>query len=180
MKLNKLALLPLAACAVFGTATFADTGKITFKGSVISTGCTPSVDGQGNDGTVTLDPVTKSMFPTAGQTTGEKTFKITLTGCQAGGKKVKAQFSQDNPTDGRLTGSGLGKGWSYQLLAANGNELTVKPKGSGLVNETNDAGATIDASNTGTLTYKVRYYNDGTGITSGDLTALATYVLYLD
>jgi len=180
MKLNKLALLPLAACAVFGTAAFADSGTITFKGSVISTGCTPSVDGKGNDGTVELLPVTQSMFPNQGNTTGEKVFKIMLTGCQAGGKKVKAQFSQNNPIDGRLSGTGSGKGWSYQLLAANGNTLTVKPASSGLVTEVNDAGATIDASNAGTLEYKVRYYNDGTGITSGDLTALAKYVLYLD
>jgi len=181
MKLHKLALLPLAACAVFGTAAQADSGDITFKGKVVSTGCTPKVDGGDKNGTVTLPDVTESMFA-ADNTAGEKTFKINLEGCSVTGKKVKAFFWNATyaTSNGRLDGPGTGDGWTYQLRDSASNILTVASSGTAVPAGNADVGATVDASGNAVLNYSVRYYKEQTPLTSGDKTAVATYVVYLD
>jgi len=180
MKLHKLALLPLAACAVFGTAAQADSGEITFKGRVVSTGCTPKLDGKGKDGTVTLPDVTEGMFG-ADNTAGEKTFAINLEGCSVKGKKVKAFFWNATLAtgNGRLDGTGSGDGWTYQLRDSANNILTVANSGATVPASNDDVGATIDASGNAVLNYSVRYYKEQ-ALTSGDKTAKATYVVYLD
>jgi len=182
MKLHKLALLPLAACAVFGTVAQADTGDITFKGRVVSTGCTPNIDGQGASGEVKLPSVFASQFANQGDTTGEKPFTIKLTGCTAN-SKVKAYFHQAAANSaGRLTKNrGAGEGWTYELLPATGSDpLKAGTSLTGFAADGNDVGVTVDATGAGNLTYRVRYYNETGTLTSGDMEADATYVLYLD
>jgi len=181
MKLHKLALLPLAACAMFGTAAQADTGDITFKGRVVSTGCTPKVDGVDKNGTVTLPNVTEGMFA-ADNTAGEKTFTINLEGCSVTGKKVKAFFWNATlaTTDGRLDGTGTGHGWTYQLRDSASNILTVANSGATVPASNADVGTNIDGNGNAVLNYSVRYYKEQTPLVSGDKTAIATYVVYLD
>jgi len=179
MKLKKLALLPLAAGAVFGMAALADSGKITFKGKVAGSTCIPKVNGQA-EGTVRLPAVTASMFPARGDTAGETTFTIDLSECQdITGTMVKAYFWQPNASaEGRLVGTGSGAGWTYELLPAAGETaLKVGTSGSALTVSNEDAGSDVSAGN-GKLTYRVRYYNETGTLTNGEQDATVTYVLY--
>jgi len=181
MKHKKLALLSLAACAVFSTAASADHGTIKFKGKVAGTTCVPTMDSGGPNGEVTLPDVTQSMFTGLGAVAGEKEFGIKLTGCSdPSGTKVKAYFWQTSANaSGRLTKTdGTGSGWTYQLRpATNPTPLVVGTSATALSTSVNDPGVDV-SSGSGTLKYKVYYYNEGTAITNGTLTADAAYVLY--
>jgi len=181
MKFKKLALLPLAACAVFSTTALA-ADVITFKGKVQGSTCIPKLNGGAASGDVKLPDVIQSMFPSTGNTTGVKNFTIDLSDCKdAAGTIVKAYFYQAAANAaGRLTkNSGTGSGWTYQILAgASGNNaIKVGTSGSSLIVDPNDPGATPTGGN-GQLKYRVRYYNEGTPITNGTMEAKATYVLY--
>jgi len=182
MKLKNLALLPLAACAVFGSVASAQT--VTFRGTVIENTCIPSIGGQTN-ATVTLPIVSPSDFPNQNDfTADETTFTIDLTNCStAATYAVKAYFYQANAVNGRLskTGGGLGEGWTYQLLSSAGTTLAAGNNAT-VIKDANDPGTTIVASgpSTGSIDYRVRYYNETGTLTSGTMDALANYVLYVN
>jgi len=185
MKLKNLALLPLAACAVFGSVAQADV--ITFRGTVLNNTCIPAVNGNGRDNTVALPVVNPADFPAQGDTTGDTSFSIDLTACSdAATNTVRAYFWNAEAVNGRLvkgTSQGTGAGWSYQLLASgNTNQLDVGTTAT-VVPDLTDPGATIASGSggNGTLNYTVRYYNEvGTTMTPGTFDALATYVLYIN
>jgi len=185
MKLKNLALLPLAACAVFGAVAQADT--ITFRGTVIENTCIPAVNGNGRDAAVVLPIVSTADFPAQGNTTGDTSFSIDLTACStAATYPVRAYFWNSEAVNGRLvkgTSAGNGDGWSYQLLASgNTNQLDVGTTAT-VVRDLTDPGVTITpgSGGNGTLNYTVRYYNEvGTTMTPGTFNAVATYVLYIN
>jgi len=182
MKLKKLALLPLVACAVFSTATQAE--QITFRGTVSGTTCIPGVNGGGVDGLVELNPVTQSMFSSQGSTAGTTSFNINLTGCNdPAGTVVKAYFWQSAANAaGRLvpTFTDGGSGWTYELLNNAGSSLVVGTNGSSVLVSTDDPGAAVTPgpNGTGQLTYQVRYFNETGALSNGKGEAIATYVLY--
>jgi len=184
MKLKALSLLPLAACAVFGSAAQADV--ITFRGTVIENTCIPSVNGNGRDATVPLPVVSPSDFPAQTNTTGDTAFTIDLTGCStAASYPVKAYFYNAEAQAGRLvkgTSVGTGAGWSYQLSASGSTVQLDVGTTPTVIRNAADPGVTITpgSGGVGTINYTVRYYNEVGTVTPGTFDALATYVLYIN
>jgi len=181
---HKLALVALAAGALFGTAAQAQQ-LINFESSVVQPACTPNLDLSGGvDATINLPAVAGSSLKDIGMTAGEKTFVIDLTACGVGlpsNAKARAYFynaTANAVTDGRLNKlSGTGAGWQYQLLSKSGPAMTVGTSAT-VVPDTSDVGVSISAG-TGTLQYRVRYYRNDS-ITNGSLVSNATYVLYYE
>jgi len=184
MKLKALSLLPLAACAVFGSVAQADV--ITFRGTVIENTCIPSVNGGARDATVALPVVSPSDFAAPTNTTGDTPFSIALTGCSAAATySVKAYFWNAQAQAGRLvkgTSVGTGAGWSYQLLASGSTTQLDVGTTATVVPDAADPGVTITPTSggAGTLNYTVRYYNELGAVTPGTFDAQATYVLYIN
>jgi major type 1 subunit fimbrin (pilin) len=83
MKKSRVFALGLLSvlCAGALNAQAADTGTITFNGSIVDNTCSVSVDGQGADGTVTLPDVTAATLKEKGSTAGKTGFKLEVSGC---------------------------------------------------------------------------------------------------
>jgi len=95
----KLSLLSLAVCAAFGASSaFAQSGTVTFTGTIQPTTCTPIVDGAGTgDGTVIIPPTLVSNLNSAGATAGATNFTIGLHNtCLDDGGSYWAFFSAAN------------------------------------------------------------------------------------
>jgi len=179
---NTLAVLPLAAaCAAFGSAAQAQ--QVTINGTVENITCTPSVNGGGINGTVTLLAATNQDLPSVGSTAKEQAFTIGLTGCGTGSSlRAKSYFYSTTTgavSNGKLnltTGS-TGSGWQYELLSGtSGSNVLSIGTVAAVTPHVGDSGESIN-SGSATLTYRARYYRSGT-IGEGSGTATVTYAMY--
>ncbi|HCM1914412.1 TPA: fimbrial protein [Salmonella enterica subsp. salamae serovar 28:r:e,n,z15] len=146
-----------------------DSGTITFHGLVSNNTCKISldqkIDQDGNDFDVNLDTVFVKDFATALGTTstlGEKKFALTLSECDPEAvKEASAQFDSwggSSSTEGGLLvppTNAQGAAQNVNLLLSNaGNSATDQIK----VDQTNNTQkATVDATGTGNLYYRVAY-----------------------
>lgn len=146
-----------------------DTGTITFHGLVSNNTCKISldqkIDQNGNDFDVNLDTVFVKDFANAlgtASTLGEKKFSLSLTGCDPlTVKQASAQF--DSWAGSSSTDKGLlvppantqGAAKNVNLVLSNdGNSATDQIK----IDQTNNTQtATVDATGTGNLYYRVAY-----------------------
>lgn len=183
----------LFACAMLlglmGSA-YAQTGTISFTGTITGNTCNVIVDGQGSDATITLPSVGRTQLANAADTAGRTGFNMQLSGCtQAQGQgqpnTVSAFFEAGSSVD---LGTGRLKNMSptataatnvqLQLLDGSGNYAAIDVGNSDQT--TNTTYVDIDFTDTqngiATMPYAVEYYATGaTG--AGTVTSQVVYSL---
>ncbi|MFZ5177139.1 fimbrial protein [Enterobacter kobei] len=149
------------------------TGEINFTGNITGSTCNVTVDGGQN--TITLPTVSTSELKTAGQTTGQTKFVLSLKDCSGDG--TVSGFFQNGATvnseTGRLiqTDAEGAKNISLELLdGTNGSVIFI---GNQNQSETNYF-AQINDGEEIKLPYSIRYYSEGTA-SSG---AVASSLIY--
>lgn len=189
MKMKKtLVVLLVSSCLGFSThSALAETnnngsvGTITFNGKIVDTTCTVN-NSKGANFTVTLPTISQTLLAAQGNTAGDTTFSLELTGCTGtNGLSALAYFyNDDHVTDnGRLenqASGGKAQNVTIQLADFDGTAIDV----------TKDAHQTSGQKSTAypfgqndrlSLKYKARYYAESTGVTAGDVTAKVQYVI---
>ena len=173
-----LLLSPLAHAAVVNNGS----GTITFNGAVSANTCDISVNGGGNNATITLPTVSKSVFTGIGSTSGSSRFNIKLTNCNPQSGITKVFFENGDTTnyqDNTLinTTTNGAKGIGYELLNANSGkgygEQVLLGKNYGFQNV-----QPVTLSNgAGEFFYFVRYYQSGptANVTAGPVTSRVNY-----
>jgi type 1 fimbria pilin len=125
-----------------------------------------------NPTTVTLPTVATSAFAGGNSTTGTKPFSIDLTNCPTG-NQLGITLNTSNPQPGTTSviqntaATSPATGVGVQLLDGAGNPVTF----GNAIPEGTISGATVN------LPFTARYYQSGTTVTPGDVTAVATYTL---
>lgn len=151
------------------TASVGPLSSLTFSGgNVTVVACSVNTDSQTLN--LTLPTVSTNALPSAPSTAGRLGFKINLS-CQSG-SNVSIMLSTANPGSAAgviapSTGTGQAQNIGVQLLDGNLNAVTF--------NTTKSLGATPNG--TLSIPYYAQYYRTGTPITSGQVTATATYTL---
>ena len=81
MNIKHLSLALIAAASA--TVAMADTGTITFNGLVVADTCTTTLTGGASTTAVTLPTVQTTALANAGDTAGQTSFSLDVTGCDA-------------------------------------------------------------------------------------------------
>ncbi|HEY2454433.1 MAG TPA: fimbrial protein [Scandinavium sp.] len=171
--MKKTLALLTATCALSLGVSFASnaasTGTITFNGELTDSTCDVTVNGQGEDATITLPTVSINELTTSGEVTGRTAFNLGLTNCvvgtEGGQSKVSAFFQTGATVDqntGRLinTASGGATLVDLQLLDASNSNAVINVGSTDQV--TDMAYVDIDpTAGTATLPYAVEYYANG-------------------
>lgn len=184
MKKSIVALLISTCLGISTYSALAETnnngsvGTITFNGKIVDTTCTIN-NSKGTDFTVTLPTISKSLLAAQGNTAGDTTFSLELTGC-TGTKALAYFYNDDHVTDnGRLENQASvakAKNVTVQLANFDGSAIDV----------TKDANQSSGQRSTAypfgnndklSLKYKARYYAESAGVTAGDVTAKVQYVI---
>jgi len=167
----------LAACAVFGASVQAQT-TVTFKASLASASCTPSIVG---GDTVDMGTLMMSSFTASSPNSAPKTFTVNLTGCGTGnsGTKAKVYFWQAGAIDSMMVKtSGTGSGLRFYLLSANNNDQRlIIGTSPAPVNNSVDDGVILGSGSTATINYRVVAHRADT-LTPGTINATANMVVY--
>ncbi|WP_222987556.1 fimbrial protein [Psittacicella hinzii] len=182
--MKKLALASALALTLLAPSAFANTavqsGKVTFSGKVIDTTCYVKTDDQNK--TVTLPSVAKSAFTKKGDVAGQTAFEITITGCtnvatgsNQGGVHWLVDANVDVTTGTLKNTLTSGQATNVNLQLVDANLKTIK------------IGATDDVSNINyvalqnnqdkTVRFYAQYYATDTGVTAGDVQAIAKFEL---
>lgn len=164
MKL-KTALLAaaIAATGLLATSANADQysgpdGTINITGKVVAQTCQVA---NGGTVSVTLAPVLASALATSGNTVGDKSFDIAITGCDTSLSTVQASFSGGNiNANGRLSNTGSASNVDVQMLASDDSSVLDLSGANGTAQGT--SAVNLDSSGAATLTYYARYYATGT------------------
>ena len=187
MKKTTVALLISTCLGVATYSALAETnnngsvGTITFNGKIVDTTCTIN-DSKGTDFTVTLPTISKSLLAAQGDTAGDTTFSLELTGCTGttGLSALAYFYNDDHVTDnGRLENQASGtkaENVTVQLADFDGTAIDVTKdanQSSGQKSTAYPFGSNDKLS----LKYKARYYAESTGVTAGDVTAKVQYVI---
>ncbi|OMQ22958.1 fimbrial protein [Serratia oryzae] len=158
MKMNKIAIV--AAGLVLSTAALAD-NTIKFQGEVADQTCDISINGNASTPLILLPTVAASSLATAGATTGQTPFTISLTGCtpSVGTTAIKTVFVGNNLTaTGNMGNTGTAKNVSLQLVdpasAATPLDLTGQNGAAGLSLANGATSASYD--------FAVRYFAEDT------------------
>jgi major type 1 subunit fimbrin (pilin) len=158
-------LLSAALVAVMAAAGFAPTaqavpasGTITIKGAVLADTCTVDVNG---GAAVVLPSVMTGALATAGTTTGDTSFAIGLSACDANAISATMVFNGSNidSTTGYLNNTGSATNVKVQLVNA----------ASAVINTSTNANAPLIAlaNGTGSTSLKARYVAVGGAATAG-------------
>jgi len=165
-------------------AAQASDGTITFKGKLVSTTCTISVNGGSNSATVSLPTVATTALTSAGQIAGGTRFSIVLSACSKQTGSAVAYFepgdgvnSADNNLRNTETTTPAGN-VEVQLTNLTGTPIKIGDKASQEAMSTGTPptplnGATI-VNGAATLSYVASYYATGQS-TTGAVTASVTY-----
>jgi major type 1 subunit fimbrin (pilin) len=81
MKHKLLAISSIFVLAATAQTAMANSGTVTFDGAISASTCDVSVNGQGQDGTITLPTVSSSLLKKTGDTTGETYIQFDLRNC---------------------------------------------------------------------------------------------------
>jgi len=178
MKLHATALAVAATFAVPGLAFAANT--INFSGEVTDQTCSAVVDGN-TDPTVILDSVPVSALNgSVGQTTGETSFTLQLTGCAApsgADEHFTTLFQATNATaSGNLTNTATSgaTGVALQLLDGPAGNPVNLAGGAAVA-----AGDIVlaDGETSASYDYAVQYISEATTVTPGPVLGSVTYTL---
>ncbi|SQI36568.1 ELF [Leminorella richardii] len=191
MKFNQYILASAVMAALGSTAVNAADGTITFNGTVTDSACTAIASvtadavstGTPINATLTLPPVTSTVLnAAAGTYAGQTPFSIQLTGCEAatGLNNVRALFTTSSATsDGYVMANTAGT-----TPAANVGIAIMRQNGTTQIDLNNgpakDPGAALPAAASPgpvTLNYQAAYKSLTTGVTAGNVTAAADFVI---
>lgn len=155
---------------VYGkTASVGPLSSLSFSGGNVTVlACSVNTDSQTLN--ITLPTISTNALPAATTTAGRTGFKINLT-CQSG-SNVSITINTANAGTGTgviapSTGTGQAQNIGVQLLDGSFNPVTF--------NSAKSLGATPNG--TLSIPYYAQYYRTGSPITSGQVTATATYTL---
>ena len=185
-KINKKLLTAAIFATLLSANASAADGTINFVGKVTASACATLV-GAGPTGgsmelpaTVTLPNVTSTTLNEAvGTYAGHTPFSISLQGCEAtvGLENVRAIFTTTAPAAGDShvmgnTTAGGAENVAIAILKTNGTEIDL------------NSGPSIDdgeplpvVSGSVTLNYQAAYRSLTTGVTAGDVTGTANYII---
>ncbi|CAI9387170.1 MULTISPECIES: fimbrial protein [Citrobacter] len=176
----------IALCVSSGIAQAAD-GTITFNGLVTSSACTAiasvTADATGTPGTavLTLDNVTGSTLnAAAGTYAGIKPFSIQLTGCEATAalRNVRTLFTTTSAVGGAIENTALvtpAANVAIAILQQNGT--TQIDVNGGAASDPGVALPPTGSPRSLTLNYNAAYKSLSTGVTSGNVTGVADFVI---
>ncbi|WP_380182583.1 fimbrial protein [Kalamiella sp. sgz302252] len=176
--MKKLAISTLSAVAVLAAlntnALAADTGIVNFTGDIISPTCAVvPADGTYN---VPLPAVSVALLSSAGDTTDNIGFTISLTECNTATNNVYA-FFEAGPNvnaDGKLTNNGSAGNVAVELVDANGNVINV-----GSEEQAANPATVAVSDGSASLSYSARYIATGAA-TAGSIDTSVTYsIAYL-
>lgn len=187
--MNKYLLASVIALSVSSGIAQAADGTITFNGLVTSSACTAIASvtadsvatGTPASATLTLPNVTASTLnAAAGTFAGQTPFSIQLTGCEAtvALSNVRALFTTTSATGGAITNTAaapVAANVAIAILQQNGTTQIDVNGGSA-----RDPGVALPASGSPgpvTLNYKAAYKSLSTGVTSGNVTGVADFVI---
>ncbi|RXV67499.1 type 1 fimbrial protein [Burkholderia stabilis] len=182
MKINPISgvlssLLIVAGIAVSSNAHAVD-GTVSFSGEVISSTC--KIEGQSNDLSVTLPPVSTAALDAVGSVAGRTPFSLSLSGCTVGdGNPVKVGVlfepgANVDQSTGRLTadtGAGKAEGVQLNVLDAQQKHIPV-----GSQSSTNTQMVDIGENGTAKLDYFTEYYA-ADAVKAGTVTSRVEYSL---
>ncbi|WP_336983056.1 MULTISPECIES: fimbrial protein [unclassified Cedecea] len=180
--MKKIAIIAAITSAfTVAGAQAAGNGTINFTGTVNSQTCNATIGStaSGTAATVTLPAAQANVLATSGNTAGQTSFNISVTGCATtspqGAGNVKALFEKNANVDsqGRLTNTATGGATNVALQLIDG--VTNTPIIVGDASQSSN-GYTNITSGSATLPYAVRYFATGTA-TAGSVTASVTYTL---
>lgn len=169
----------------------AGNGTVNFSGKLVNQTCNVSVNGGGNNATVTIPAVQSSTLTASGNTAGTTLFTIKIANCNTpsvnGSGSVKAFFEQGPNVDsnGRLINTlseeaGGATNVALQLIDNMKKDIiTIGSNAQATTNfvPNNNGYIVINNSNgTATLSYAVRYYAINT-VTPGQVASAVTYSL---
>lgn len=193
MKLNKYILASVIAAAFSSTTVQAADGTITFNGTVTDSACTAiasvTADAVANgptpiSATLTLPPVTATTLNAAASTyAGQTPFSIQLTGCEAatGLNNVRALFTTASSPAGDAH---VMANTAVVTPAANVAVAIMQQNGTTQIDlnggTATDSGAALPPTGTPgalTLNYKAAYKSLSTGVTAGNVTGVADFVI---
>ncbi|MEZ8785362.1 fimbrial protein [Vibrio splendidus] len=170
------ALLPFFAL----NSAQASQGTITFNGLVTASTCTVSVDGQGDDSTITLPTVDAKTLANAADTAGRTAFSIELSDCTMSTSPADTQvstFFEAGPTvdlaTGRLNSSGVATNVQLQILDGDSTAINVGDSSQIADNDYQTIAGT-SGTGTATLNYGVEYYATGQS-TAGTVISSVVY-----
>lgn len=177
--MNKFTLAALLVLSAASTAQAADqgSGKITWSGTVVASACSLKAGENGDDQNIGLGGISSEMLENAAANDGVSApapFEIQLVGCSFSGatpkNKVTVTFNgtPDLADPKSLALTGTAKGAYLMIEQLNGSQVDLG---------TATAPQTLSDGNNA-LRFQARLKGDGgTGITPGDFTATATFVL---
>jgi P pilus assembly protein, pilin FimA len=177
MKLHATALAVAAAFAVPGLAFAANT--INFSGEVTDQTCSAVVDGN-TDPTVILDSVPVSALNGVGQTAGETSFTLQLTGCAApsgSDEHFTTLFQATNATTaGNLTNTAASGATGVALQLLDGPAGSPVNLAGGAAVEAGDIVLATGETST-SYDYAVQYVAEDATVTPGPVLGSVTYTL---
>lgn len=178
MKLRATALAVAATLAVPGFAFAANT--INFSGEVTDQTCSAVVDGN-TDPTVILDSVPVSALNgTVGQTAGETSFTLQLTGCAApsgAAEHFTTLFQATNATtSGNLTNTAASGATGVALQLLDGPAGAPVNLAGGAAVAAGDI-VLADGETSASYDYAVQYISEATTVTPGPVLGSVTYTL---
>ncbi|MBW5406063.1 fimbrial protein [Morganella morganii] len=193
MNFSKYILASVIATAFAGSVANAADGTITFNGTVTDSACTAiasvTADSMVNgpapvSATLTLPPVTATTLnASAGVYVGQTPFSIQLTGCEAATNlnNVRALFTTSNTPSGDAH---VMANTATTTPAANVGVAILQQNGTTQIDlnggSSKDPGMTLPATgNSGpvTLNYKAAYKSLAGGVTAGNVTGVADFVI---
>lgn len=185
--MNKYLLASVIALSVSSGIAQAADGTITFNGLVTSSACTAiasvTADATGTPGTAVLtlpNVSTATLNTAAGTYAGQTPFSIQLTGCEAtvALSNVRTLFTTTDATGGAITNTAAAP------VAANVAIAIMQQNGTTQIDvnggAASDPGVALPPTGSPgplTLNYKAAYKSLSTGVTSGNVTGVADFVI---
>lgn len=159
----------IGAIAFMPSAFAASTGTINISGQVVADTCAISVNGSSTS-TVTLPTVTTNTLAAVGNTAGDTSFPIALTGCNSTLTTAKMTFSNTNVASNGNLSNTASSGSSAQVQLLSGSNVI------NLGNGTNAPTIAISGG-TGSTTLTARYYANTANTTAGAVSTAANFTL---
>lgn len=192
MKMNKYLLATAVSLALGSAAVQAADGTITFNGTVTASACTAIASvtadsvatGSPISATLTLPPVTATTLNAASGTyAGQTPFSIQLTGCEATASlnNVRALFttaaaaSSDAYVMANTAAATPAANVGIAIMQANGT--TQIDVNGGPARDPGLALPAISSPGPVTLNYQAAYKSLSTGVTAGNVTGVADFVI---
>ncbi|QBJ78988.1 fimbrial protein [Aquitalea sp. USM4] len=174
--MQRTSIALLLACTGFMTQAHASDGTISFTGQVSTSTCTISVAGSGNNGSISLPPISTKALAASLATAGATPFSISLSGCTGSATQAAIWFENDaNVTAaGRLVNSGTAS--NVDVAIYNTSSSTHIPIGQTSTTFGSSGTAFSISSGSATLHYLARYYANGQA-TAGTVSANVNYTV---